>query len=565
MAIESRAVLKTFFETGDVPTEGQFSDLIDSFISRIDDGVYIYDVSPDEKRFGVGVQEPAYPLGVQSAGTFDGLISLHDSAGALEWLMNMLPDTAPDRGLNFEQQTADGGTTRLFLNGANGKVGMGTLEPDEKLQLEASTPSGLTAVKLLNTATVQNQGWAVGHLQDALTERDGGFAINECGPDEERMIIAPGGNVGINEPLPDTQFHVSRPVTDPNAIISLVEGTGIALVGPITENLAFDFQSIQARQGQMVGGVMNLEPTAMNLQPLGGTLTIHSDNAIAAIDKVFIGEDASVGIGTLSPNEKLEVNGAVKLGSTTESNEGTIRWTGADFEGMTTSGWLSLTAGGGKWSDGPADSILYNAGTAPQVGIGTDAPSASLTVNDTQAVTQGSNIALDVFQRATTTGVGVNDHRIGALVENIGLWGGPADTRDVGLYVAEVSGQQASNSNLAAVLNSNVVIGDLASRSTVIGDNGNRVLAIQNGTAPTVAPNVPSIQLYAQDIAGSSTFHVMNGNGDVVSLYEAVALTAADTNPVPQQYSDEAVILIQNLRDRINGLEATLQAFGLLA
>ena len=35
----------------------------------------------------------------------------------------------------------------------------------------------------------------------------------------------------------------------------------------------------------------------------------------------------------ISPVEKLTVNGAVNLGTTTNTNAGTIRWTGSDFEG----------------------------------------------------------------------------------------------------------------------------------------------------------------------------------------------------------------------------------------
>jgi hypothetical protein len=46
-AIESRNVLKSYFETGDVPTEQQFSNLIDSFISRIDDGLTYNGATPD--------------------------------------------------------------------------------------------------------------------------------------------------------------------------------------------------------------------------------------------------------------------------------------------------------------------------------------------------------------------------------------------------------------------------------------------------------------------------------------------------------------------------------------
>ncbi|HEY2837572.1 MAG TPA: PEP-CTERM sorting domain-containing protein [Pirellulales bacterium] len=36
-AIESRAILKTFFETGDIPTQDQFGTVIDSMVSQLDD------------------------------------------------------------------------------------------------------------------------------------------------------------------------------------------------------------------------------------------------------------------------------------------------------------------------------------------------------------------------------------------------------------------------------------------------------------------------------------------------------------------------------------------------
>lgn len=51
-----------------------------------------------------------------------------------------------------------------------------------------------------------------------------------------------------------------------------------------------------------------------------------------------------LGIGTSSlPVETLEVNGGIKIGTSTNTNTGTIRWTGADFEGYTAAGWKSFT------------------------------------------------------------------------------------------------------------------------------------------------------------------------------------------------------------------------------
>jgi hypothetical protein len=66
----------------------------------------------------------------------------------------------------------------------------------------------------------------------------------------------------------------------------------------------------------------------------------------------------NVGIGTLldlgNPDmqEQLVVDGAVKLGNTANTNEGTIRWSGTDFEGYDGSEWKSLTTDAGGSGDG---------------------------------------------------------------------------------------------------------------------------------------------------------------------------------------------------------------------
>jgi hypothetical protein len=53
---------------------------------------------------------------------------------------------------------------------------------------------------------------------------------------------------------------------------------------------------------------------------------------------------AQVGIGTTNPQEQLDINGALKIGTTSASNAGTIRWTGTDFEGYNGTLWNSLTS-----------------------------------------------------------------------------------------------------------------------------------------------------------------------------------------------------------------------------
>ncbi len=66
-----------------------------------------------------------------------------------------------------------------------------------------------------------------------------------------------------------------------------------------------------------------------------------------------------VGIGWPWPTEMLHVEGAVRLGTTTNSNAGTIRWTGSDFEGYDGGTWQSLTSTGGT---GDITSVTAGAG-----------------------------------------------------------------------------------------------------------------------------------------------------------------------------------------------------------
>lgn len=69
----------------------------------------------------------------------------------------------------------------------------------------------------------------------------------------------------------------------------------------------------------------------------------------------------NVGIGTNNPTQKLEVNGAIKVGVGSGNNiaAGTIQWNAVknDFEGYTGTRWVSLTGGNANWG------TQYNYGT----------------------------------------------------------------------------------------------------------------------------------------------------------------------------------------------------------
>jgi len=111
----------------------------------------------------------------------------------------------------------------------------------------------------------------------------------------------------------------------------------------------------------------------------------------------------NVGIGNVYPQEKLDVAGAIRIGYTSSTHAGTIRWTGTDFEGYDGTAWRSLTSAEGQSlpagdsgatlrHDGTSwipSYTLYNDGS--HIGVGTMNPTAELHVGGTLRVGTATN------------------------------------------------------------------------------------------------------------------------------------------------------------------------------
>jgi hypothetical protein len=63
------------------------------------------------------------------------------------------------------------------------------------------------------------------------------------------------------------------------------------------------------------------------------------------IQRIHIQADGLVGVGTLTPCEKLDVDGAIKIKDAIDEKEGTVQWTGSDFLGHDGDQWINLGIG----------------------------------------------------------------------------------------------------------------------------------------------------------------------------------------------------------------------------
>ncbi len=117
MAQKTRANLKNYFLKGNIPTEQDFHDFIDSSVNKIDDGII--------KTKGEGIK-------ILADGTNRELLRFFDNINDLNptWTINQKTEDG-NEGFNIVEPN---GGSRLFI-AKGGNVGIGSTRPDYKLDV----------------------------------------------------------------------------------------------------------------------------------------------------------------------------------------------------------------------------------------------------------------------------------------------------------------------------------------------------------------------------------------------------------------------------------------------
>jgi hypothetical protein len=123
MSVVNRNKLKEYFLKGKTPTQDNFRDLIDSMMHREEEAL----LSDD------------YGIKVSARGSDKRLLSFFSNISdrSPNWFVEPYPKKSEEFGLNFLSQHQDKLVSHLFL-GHNGNVGLGTLEPQNKLDVNGN-------------------------------------------------------------------------------------------------------------------------------------------------------------------------------------------------------------------------------------------------------------------------------------------------------------------------------------------------------------------------------------------------------------------------------------------
>ena len=206
---------------------------------------------------------------------------------------------------------------------------------------------------------------------------------------------------------------------------------------------------------------------------------------------IFVKDGGNVGIGTTSPGAKLEV-------AQSAHNSG-IKITGYDTS-SDTSGYLYVDNNDVFFVDGTAGKNMV---------VGQNAGQLYLRTAGAVRIDQNNIIVYDDKMAQFGTDV---DYSIGY------------NSADDTLRIADGS-DLTTTPRVTLKSNGNVGIG-----TTTFGTSAAKVLGIGNGTAPTSSP-ADMVQLYAEDVGGSSELKVRDEAGNVTTLSANVEVYPDDIQP----------------------------------
>jgi hypothetical protein len=394
-------------------------------------------------KIGIGTASPSSPLHIECAGSStltNGLyVKQSSSSYPTRFVMEtnsstqdpfmtfQYPGISPT-GWSIGMDSSDSGkfkwacspdnlttSTKMALTN-DGKLGIGTTSPSSPLHIECAGSSTLTnglyvkqssssypARFVIETYSstqdpfmtfqysgISPTGWSIG-----MDSSDSGKFIWACSPDNlttsTKMALTNDGKLGIGTTSPHSPLHIecASSTSDNNGLFVKQSNSSYPARFVIETNSSSKdpFMTFQYPIG---GGFKTSWQYGMDSNDSQKLKWSTSSSQLNSSTVMTLDRSGNLGIGTTSPNYKLDVFGAVNF--TGVLTVGTTASSGTSGQVLTSGGsssppsWTTVSSGGSSpWSTSGSD-IYISSGN---VGIGTTNPGYSLDITGNMNVTGG--------------------------------------------------------------------------------------------------------------------------------------------------------------------------------
>lgn len=219
-----------------------------------------------------------------------------------------------------------------------------------EIRFKSTTDNEVMRIGLSTGDNMIQYGMAEGDLyaysasvdrMDLIVKKSGGIAMG-----------VKGGNVGIGTYAPENSEGWSK-------VLDVRGSSNSAIIA--TTTASSDISSI--RTGLWSNAVTSFGSFGALAGGLAGTSSQHPFSLVTNnLCRLTIATQGNIGIGTITPSQKLEINGAIKLGNTVTPTNGTFRFNGTDFEGYAGGTWQSFTSTTASWVLNSNNLINSNSG-----------------------------------------------------------------------------------------------------------------------------------------------------------------------------------------------------------
>lgn len=212
---KNRTDLKGYFVANNIPTQGDFEDLIDAQLNQVEDGISKVEGNPIALQAEGDVNGPQEVLALYGQFTDENP----------DWSINLNPRVDPEvpnsnkPGLNVKNAA---GESRLYIDSESGKIGLGTIEPNAGLAIQAKDNQLIISVisKTTGSANIFEVSQEENHGQLTLGEDNGNAGAKLSGDPGKNSFVK--GKMGVGTNNPEAILHVDG--SEDHLLISSNEG-----------------------------------------------------------------------------------------------------------------------------------------------------------------------------------------------------------------------------------------------------------------------------------------------------------------------------------------------------